>query len=186
MNVVSSQRPTTIQRFRCPSSSGDAAQQPDIYKITTVSQNLGHRTAEGYQMTVGFASTDRRQRDPGVRILYVGVDDLRIVYLYQHDVTRTRPACLHDPEEKPTWNISPVARQTYGELGLTRDMVILIGNLPAQVFQIIDIVAYIPCSTKRFAAIFQVQCPNCRFSYRMLSLAQVLELPDDCANARRR
>lgn len=177
LNLFSAQRPTTIQPFRCPSAG--APEEPDVYKITTVSQNLGHRPAEKYQATITFASGDRSARDPGVRILHVGVDDLRVSYVYQQEASRRRPDCL--PKMEGNWNVSQVVRQTYQDLGLTRDMVILTGNLPAQVFQTVDIIAYIPCSTRPFAAIFQVQCPNCWLSYRMTSLAQVLQLPNGCA-----
>jgi hypothetical protein len=180
MDLFDSPSRTTIEPFRCP-GNGASRVEPDLYKISTVSQNLGHRTAERYQMTVTFTSNDRRRLDPGVRILYVGGDDLRLSYLYQHDTTRKRPDCLPDMDKQ--WNVSPFSRQTYDHLGLTRDMAVMTGSLPAKVFQTIEIVAYVPCASRRFAALFQVQCPNCRFFYRLISLAQILELPDTCARS---
>jgi len=164
--------PVLLRPFLCPGEETSG----QLYKLSIVSHNMGDRTAEQYQLTLSFSGPDLRQRDPGVRIVHMATDDLRITYVYQQEPTIRRPSCITEPLK--TAGASDLSRQTYADLGLTRDMAIVSGTLPAHVFQTADLIVKIPCSTSVFVVLFHVQCSNCRWFYRTMSLGQAVQASD--------
>lgn len=174
------QRAPRLARFACPGQApaSDDRHDPDgqesLYKLSVVIHNYGHRTAENYQLTMTFSGRDEANHDPNVRIHHVETDDLKVSYLYRHAPVTSLPPCLGKPVE--TGGASPLSRQTYANLGLTRDMSIIQGSLPAHSFQTADYVVEVPCGLEEFAVLFHVQCGNCRLFVKTMSYGQLVRI----------
>ena len=79
-------------------------------------------------------------------------------------------------EDETQIAIPELMRETYKELGLTRDMVILKGTLEAQLFQVAVLLVAVPAESSNFAVVFNIDCSNCKWAYRTTSYAQIIQL----------
>jgi hypothetical protein len=70
--------------------------------------------------------------------------------------------------------ISKLMRATYGEMGLTRDVLILRGTLEAHLFQAAAVLVAVPTEVRKFATLFNIECSDCSHFYRTKSFAQLL------------
>ena len=196
-------KPIPVVRVAC--NEGGRSSPSDLYKLSVVVQNRGDRTANDYKMVITFSGEDLVHVDPGVRIAHVESDALKVDYVYQQEPEIPLPSCIMEEKKsvggKPSQNqqlneisatlgkikeiLSPppekpsaLARMTYKELELTRDLVIVKGTLEAHLFQIVDLVIKVPDSSKKFAILYHVECGNCRFFYRTSSYGQIVQLQE--------
>lgn len=170
--------PISINRFTCKGK--DQLPSSDLYALSVLVQNRGHQTANDYKLVITFSGQDKNHRDPGVRIAHAESDALKVDYLYQQEPDIPLPQCvtatIEQAGDAKTEKPSALARMTYQELGLTRDLVIVKGTLEAHLFQIVDLLIKVPATTKKFAILYHVECNSCRFFYRTSSYGQVVQL----------
>lgn len=176
-------RPISIARCHC--SGKTTTPRTRMYKMSVGIQNKGSQIAKDYSLAIAFSGREDIKTDPGVRIAQVSTDALEVNYLYQQAQGCKLPKCVRDdavqgkaaekksPSPEP---ISKLARQTYKEIGLTRDVVILKGSLEAHMFQTVDLLIDVPSGVDRLAILYYVECANCRWFYRTESFGQLISL----------
>jgi hypothetical protein len=176
-------RPLSVGKLSCHHEDNSQPTSHDYYELNIGIQNLGWQTAKDYSIAITFSG--QTKPDPGVRIALVESDGLDISYLYQQK-SKTKievPSCIkedvsdeqNNKREQHQEIVSNLARKVYKQVGLTRDVVILRGNLEAQEFQTVNLLVKIPSHLKKFAVIYNVECANCQWFYRTESFAQIVQ-----------
>lgn len=165
-----------ISRFSCNNKLSD------LYRLTIIIQNTGGNTAKNFKLSTWFSSVeDNRPVDPYVRIIHADSDGLSVPYLYQHlserEINELLPSCIRDgiesKKEFPKRKFDLI-KSTYHDLGLTRDVAIFEGTLEAHLLQNVVFLIQIPHDISKFAVIMDLECPDCKFSFKTATYGQLV------------
>ncbi len=80
-------------------------------------------------------------------------------------------------DEKPLKRASYLVRESYRDIGLTRELLILEGKLDPLLFQTINMLVKVPPTLNKFVILYHIQCKNCSsFSLRDMWYGQVIRV----------